>query len=98
MSSEATRYQTLTRNLGDTLTDAGHHAWQDTFTVRLRGGADLDHVALVGTGGALLAEWVPTSDDVSWTVRVPQGNWVLAAAWDEEGTHLAATGPIWRDP
>ena len=83
---------------GDTLTASSRAPWTDTFTVRLRGGADLDHLALVASGGQILAQITPTSDEEEWVVRVPQAGWVLAAAWDEAGEHLVATGPIWRHP
>ncbi|NCG20858.1 MAG: hypothetical protein GWP91_17760 [Rhodobacterales bacterium] len=67
--------------------------------VRLRGGADLDHVALIHAGGVIYTEWTPNGDDwsVESNVTQPQG-WMIAAAWNDEGTQFATTSPIWIDP
>jgi len=66
--------------------------------ITLLGGRDLDHLALIGSGGQILAEWTPTGDTFAVTSVVQPGRWVLAAAWDDLGTSFAVTAPVWIDP
>ena len=66
--------------------------------ISLLGGRDLDHLALIGSGGQILAEWTPSGDTFDVAGVVQPGRWLVAAAWDDLGTSFAVTAPIWIDP
>lgn len=66
--------------------------------VELRGGLDVDHLALIGTGGTVWGSW-PVDEEVElFGQLVDPGRWLIAVAWDDEGTAFAATGPVWVEP
>ncbi len=59
------------------------------------GAAGFDSLALIGTGGAVLSEWTPTSDDDSGAFAITLvSGWVVLCGWSAEG-EWAATGAVW---
>lgn len=58
----------------------------------------LDHLALVGTGGAELARWPILTDGLVVTADVSPGTWLIAVAWDDAGEGFAVTAPVWVEP
>jgi hypothetical protein len=71
----------------------------DQATLSLAGRGTIDHLALVGSGGSILAELDVVADG-SFAVDEPglPGNWVLAVGWSSAGPDWAVTGPVWIDP
>ena len=73
-----------------------------TVNVDLRAHPDtLDGVALVGSGGAILATVLPSPEgtiDETLTVSVGNATWITAVGWSLSGQHWAAPAPIWLGP
>lgn len=58
-------------------------------------GEPLDHLAIVGEGGAVWAQ----TDATRWAGRVElDTRWIVGLAWSDEGDDWAVTGPVWIDP
>lgn len=57
-------------------------------------GGPLDRLALVGTGGMVLAEDQGVELEAE---LVLEPGWLLALAWDEDGEEWAVTSPVWLE-
>ena len=70
-----------------------------TLGVRLVGGADLDHLAVIGDG-AVIASYDPHGDDDFGGLYFDDLDvrWVVAMAWSEHGAGWAVSGPVWVEP
>jgi hypothetical protein len=80
---------------GDILAEANGDS-DVVATVTLLGAHDVDHLALVGTGGEVLFEWdLVWGDQVTLATTVRTSTWLIAVAWNDGGTAFAATGPVW---
>jgi len=68
-----------------------------TVDVAVYGGEDLDQLALIGAGGALIRSW-PAQTAVEEFLLLEGERWVAAMAWSTASDHFAVTGPVWVNP
>ncbi len=66
--------------------------------VELHGRGTADRLAIVSSGGVILAQWTVTGDATYSPLLLDAGAWVVAVAWTSAGGDWAVSGPVWLAP
>jgi len=68
-----------------------------TVGLELLGAEDIDQLALIGSGGAIIRSWSGATRADEFLL-LDDHRWVVAMAWSTTTDDFAATGPVWINP